>query len=95
MEAGKCKLLVLSSCSGASVRTALEVMRAGAAGVLAFRWQVEEESCALYIERFYDVYLDAAQPKGLAEAYRYACKAAQGDAGDLPTWASAMAIVRD
>lgn len=95
MEAGKCKLLVLSSCSGASVRTALEVMRAGAAGVLAFRWQVEEESCARYIQRFYDVYLDAAQPKDLAEAYRYACKAAQGDAGDLPTWASAVAIVRD
>lgn len=95
MEAGKCKLLVLSSCSGASVRTVLEVMRSGAAGVLAFRWQVEEESCARYIERFYDVYLDATQPKGLAEAYRYACKAAQGDAGDLPTWASAMAIVRD
>ncbi len=95
MKAGNCKLLVLSSCSGASVRTALEVMRAGAMGVLAFRWQVEDQTCARFIRRFYLAYFDLANTQGFAEAYRRACAGSHDEARGSPTWASALAIVRD
>lgn len=95
MYQGDCKLLVLSSCSGASLRTALEVMRAGASGVLGFRWEVEEKSCVRYIKRFYNAYLDPDHPMTLPDAYRHACAAERGDAGESPTWASAVAVVRD
>ncbi|QEK90530.1 CHAT domain-containing protein [Achromobacter insolitus] len=95
MKAGNCKLLVLSSCSGASVRTALEVMRAGAMGVLAFRWQVEEKTCARFIRRFYAAYFDASNTQGFAEAYRRACAGSHDESRGSPTWASALAVVRD
>jgi len=95
MKAGNCKLLVLSSCSGASVRTALEVMRAGAMGVLAFRWQVEEQTCARFIRRFYRAYFDLSNTQGFAEAYRRACAGSHDESRGTPTWASALAIVRD
>ena len=95
MKAGNCKLLVLSSCRGASVRTALEVMRAGAMGVLAFRWQVEEKTCARFIRRFYAAYFDPANTQGFAEAYRRACAGSHDESRGSPTWASALAVVRD
>lgn len=95
MKKGNCKLLVLSSCKGGSVRTALEVMRAGAMGVLAFRWQVEEKSCSRFMKRFYAAYFDPANTQGFAEAYRQACAGAHDEARGTPTWASALAVVRD
>lgn len=95
MKAGNCKLLVLSSCNGASVRTALEVMRAGAMGVLAFRWQVEERTCARFIRRFYAAYFDVSNTQGFAEAYRRACAGSHDESRGSPTWASALAVVRD
>ncbi len=95
MKKGNCKLLVLSSCKGGSVRTALEVMRAGAMGVLAFRWQVEEKSCSRFMKRFYAAYFDPTNTQGFAEAYRQACAGAHDEARGTPTWASALAVVRD
>ncbi|MFD4838223.1 CHAT domain-containing protein [Achromobacter sp. NPDC058515] len=95
MKRGNCKLLVLSSCSGATARTALEVMRGGAAGVLAFRWPVEDKYCARFMKRFYAAYFDASNTQGLPEAYRSACSGAHDENYGVPTWASAMAVVRD
>lgn len=95
MKDGNCKLLVLSSCTGASVRTAVEVMRAGAEGVLAFRWEVEEKSCARFIDYFYHAYVEVFDNEGVPEAYRRACASARAEIGGTPTWASAVAVVND
>lgn len=95
MKQGNCKLLVLSSCSGGSARTALEVMSAGALGVLAFRWQVDDKFCARFMQRFYTAYFDASNTQGIPEAYRRACAGTHDEARGTPTWASALAVVRD
>lgn len=95
ISGGDCKLLVLSSCNGASEDSAKAAMEAGAAGMLAFRWPVDDEQCVTFIQHFYDAYFDEATSHRISEAYRCACERTYRDSPTKPTWASAMAVVRD
>lgn len=95
ISGGDCKLLVLSSCNGASEDSAKAAMEAGAAGMLAFRWPVDDEQCVTFIQHFYDAYFDEATSHSISEAYRCACERTYRDEPEKPTWASAMAVVRD
>jgi hypothetical protein len=93
LRAGGCKMVVLSSCEGASALTALETMRRGVEGMLGFRWMVEEELCVKYFERFYEAYLKRG--KTFCEAYRSACRQLLEVNDASPVWASALAVLRD
>ncbi|WP_188702528.1 CHAT domain-containing protein [Silvimonas iriomotensis] len=93
VEEGDCKLVVLSSCRGSSLRSAIEIMRGGAEAVLGFRWEVDEHDCTEYFEQFYEAYLRRGRP--FSQAYRDACRATQRLHFSSPLWASAVAVVRD
>jgi hypothetical protein len=91
--AGQCRMVVLSSCEGASALTALETMRHGVRGMLGFRYMVEEDLCVEYFARFYDAYLRHEQ--SFCESYRFACSQLQQGHDGSPAWASALAVLRD
>jgi CHAT domain-containing protein len=90
---GSCRLVVLSSCRGASLRTAIEVMKAGAEAVLGFRWDVDDGACVDYFRSFYAAYL--GEGRSFSSAYCEACREVQTLAHGTPIWASAVAVVRD
>jgi len=91
---GGCDLVfVLSSCSGSSLRTAIETMRAGAKAALGFRWDVNDRACVEYFRRFYAEYL--RNKKTLPEAYCEACRRISLSQRGVPIWASAVAVMRD
>ena len=91
---GGCNLVfVLSSCSGSSLRTAIETMRAGAKAALGFRWDVNDRACVEYFRRFYTEYL--GNKKTIPEAYCEACRRISVSQRGVPIWASAVAVVRD
>lgn len=91
---GDCHLVfVLSSCSGSSLRTAIETMRAGAKAALGFRWDVNDRACVEYFRRFYVEYL--RNGKTLPEAYCEACRRISLSQRGVPIWASAVAVVSD
>lgn len=90
---GKCPLLVLSSCSGSSLRTAIEAMRKGADAVIGFRWDVNDAVCVDYFKYFYKAY--AVDHRSLSQAFKEACSGVEDDAHGTPLWASAIAVVRD
>ncbi|MGA7777630.1 MAG: CHAT domain-containing protein [Paraburkholderia sp.] len=93
LRAGHCRMLVLSSCEGASALTAIETMRRGVECMLGFRWMVEEKLCVEYFKRFYESYLTMGQP--FCESYRSACSQLQAAKDGSPAWASALAVLRD
>jgi hypothetical protein len=90
---GSCSLVVLSSCRGASLRTAAETMSAGALAVIGFRWDVDDRVCVEYFKRFYNAYL--CDGKTLSESYHRACRDVQSMERGIPLWASAIAVVRE
>jgi CHAT domain-containing protein len=90
---GSCRLVVLSSCGGASLRTAIETMKAGAEAVLGFRWEVEDAHCVDFFRRFYSAYL--TEKRSLSAAYCEACRFVQKLDMGKPIWASAVAVVND
>ena len=87
------RLVFLSSCQSASIRTAIELASAGVENVLAFRWDVTEEGVAKYIVSFYTEFLE--NMKGIPESFRRACVEARNNRRGDPLWASAIAIVND
>jgi hypothetical protein len=93
LRAGLCRMLVLSSCEGASALTAIETMRRGVESMIGFRWMVEEKLCVEYFKRFYEAYLIMGQP--FCESYRSACSQLQAAKDGSPAWASALAVLRD
>ncbi|MFM0258423.1 CHAT domain-containing protein [Paraburkholderia sediminicola] len=93
LRMGRCKMVVLSSCEGASALTAIETMRRGVEGMLGFRWKVEENLCVEYFQRFYESYLIGKQ--SFCESYRSACSQLQQSKDGSPAWASALAVLRD
>lgn len=92
---GHCKLLVLSSCSAASPLAARIAMEGGAMGMLAFRWPVDDSQCTRFIKHFYEEFCKPSNKHGFAGAYRRACEGTHAEKPWLPTWASAVAVVRD
>jgi CheY-like chemotaxis protein len=92
-QGGSRLVFVLSSCSGSSLRTAIETMRAGAEAVIGFRWDVNDEACVEYFRRFYKEYL--RNKRTLPESYCEACRRIFISKRGLPIWASAIAVVRD
>ncbi|WP_233885449.1 CHAT domain-containing protein [Paraburkholderia flagellata] len=92
-QGGSRLVFVLSSCSGSSLRTAIETMRAGAKAVIGFRWDVNDHACVEYFRRFYTEYI--RNKKTLPEAYCEACRRISLSQRGLPIWASAIAVVRD
>jgi CHAT domain-containing protein len=90
---GGCHLIVLSSCEGASVLTAMEAMRCGAEGVIGFRWIVDDQLCVNYFKRFYESYLKEGHSYSVS--FRDACNEVSEEVNKLPTWASAVAVLRD
>ncbi|MFM0631220.1 CHAT domain-containing protein [Paraburkholderia xenovorans] len=93
MRRGHCRLAVLSSCGGSSLRTAIETMRNGAEAVIGFRWDVNDAVCIDYFKAFYRAF--ALEHRSLPEAYHDACRAVEASAHGSPLWASAIAVVRD
>jgi len=93
VSAANIRMVLLSSCSGSSLRTAIEVMRKGAEAVLGFRWDVNDRACVEYFRHFYRLYL--TRNKSIAEAYCGACHEVQSSMHGLPIWASAIAVVKD
>ncbi|WP_322028518.1 CHAT domain-containing protein [Paraburkholderia sp. J76] len=87
------RVVLLSSCSGSSLRTAIEVMRNKAQAVLGFRWTVDDGACVEYFRQFYRSYL--IDNKSISEAYYGACRGVRNSNHGLPIWASAVAIVND
>ncbi|MEJ0002974.1 MAG: CHAT domain-containing protein [Pararobbsia sp.] len=92
-QGGSRPVFVLSSCSGSSLRTAIETMRSGAKGAIGFRWDVNDRACVEYFRRFYTEYL--LNKKTLPEAYCEACRRSSLSQRGVPIWASAVAVVRD
>ncbi|MGF6743936.1 CHAT domain-containing protein [Paraburkholderia atlantica] len=90
---GGCHLMVLSSCEGASVLTAMETMKRGAEGMIGFRWKVEDNLCADYFDEFYRSYLWSG--RSIAESFRDASVGVHSGVRQVPTWASAVAVLRD
>jgi len=91
---GACKLVVLSSCRGASPLTAEQVMKSGGIeGVLGFRWDVDDEVCADYMRCFYQAHLK--DRRSLPEAYQIACRSTRNSNHGTPVWASAVAVLQD
>ncbi|MGA7817595.1 CHAT domain-containing protein [Caballeronia sp.] len=93
MQAGNCKMLVLSSCEGASVLSAIETMRLGAHGMIGFRWVVKDEACLQYFRHFYRSFLE--DRRTFSESYQLACEGLRRTSVAEPTWASAVAVVLD
>jgi hypothetical protein len=93
MRSGGCRLIVLSSCNGSSLRTAIETMRNGAEAVVGFRWDVNDVVCIDYFRYFYRAF--GVERRTLPQAYRDACRAVEAAAHGTPLWASAIAVVRD
>jgi hypothetical protein len=93
LNKGDGHLMVLSSCEGTSVKTAMETMKGGAEGVIGFRWEVDDALCVEYFNRFYRSYLKDG--RSYSESFRDACREVYGDFNSLPTWASAVAVLRD
>ncbi|SAL05177.1 CHAT domain protein [Caballeronia calidae] len=93
MHAGGCRFLVLSSCDGASVTSAIEIMRLGAYGMLGFRWVVTEETCVKFFGHFYKSFL--RERHTLSESYQFACEQLRSVSQAEPAWASAVAVIRD
>jgi CHAT domain-containing protein len=91
-EAG-IRMVLLSSCSSSSLRTAIELMRTKADAVIGFRWDVNDHACVEYFENFYRMYVK--QRKSIAEAYCGACRKVRMSSHGLPIWASAIAVVKD
>jgi hypothetical protein len=87
------RLVFLSSCQSASIRTAIEMASAGVQNVLGFRWDVTEEGVAKYMATFYTEFLE--NRKGITESFRQACVEARNSRRGDPLWASAIAIVND
>ncbi|QCP52771.1 CHAT domain-containing protein [Trinickia violacea] len=92
LRMGHTRMVVLSSCEGASAMTALETMRVGVERMLGFRWKVEEDMCVEYFRRFYEKYL---VDQNLCESYRFACNELRLARDGSPAWASALAVQRD
>ncbi|MDR5760981.1 CHAT domain-containing protein [Caballeronia sp. LZ035] len=94
VQAGGCELVVLSSCRGASVQTAIQTIRGGAKAVLGFRWDVDAAGCKRFFDRFYEVYLRDihSESHSIGEAYRDACQNAKAAFSGMPLWASAVAV---
>ncbi len=86
------RMVVLSSCEGASARTARETMRVGIERLIGFRWKVEADLCEQYFQCFYEKYL---VDQNLCEAYRFACNELKLARGGSTAWASAVAVLRD
>ncbi|MBN3759304.1 CHAT domain-containing protein [Burkholderia sp. Ac-20365] len=93
LNEGGCKFMVLSSCEGVSIVTAIETMKGGAEGVVGFRWKVDDELCAGFFDRFYQAYF--RQGNSFAESFREACTDVKSEQMLIPTLASAMAVLRD
>lgn len=89
---GETRMVVLSSCEGASAMTAGETMRYGVKRMVGFRWRVEENQCVEYFRHFYEKYL--AQ-QDLGESYRFACNALERKKDGDPAWASVLAVSID
>jgi CheY-like chemotaxis protein len=83
-------LVFLSSCQSISVRTAVEMMKAGVSGVLGFRWEVDENVAIEFVREFYKSYVEFGQ--SVIEAYRSACSEARVVNMGQPLWASAILI---
>lgn len=93
VSAAKINMVLLSSCSGSSLRTAIEIMRTDAEAVLGFRWDVNDYACVGYFKQFYELYLN--QKKRVSQAYCGACSQNRQSEYGLPVWASAVAVVKN
>jgi hypothetical protein len=93
VQAAGVRLVLLSSCSGSSLRTTIEIMRTNAEAVLGFRYDVDDYACVEYFKRFYHLYLE--ERKTVPEAYCGACSKAHSATIALPIWASAIAVVKN
>lgn len=87
------RMVVLSSCSGSSLRSAIEVMKTRAESVIGFRWDVNDHACVDYFDSFYRLYLK--DRKSIAEAYCGACRQVGLSNRGLPIWVSAVAVVKN
>lgn len=90
---GECGLVVLSCCRGASTRTAIEMMRAGASATIGFRWDVEDLPVVDYFGDFYRAIFK--ENKSLSGSFRDACHEQYCRLSGSPLWASAIAVVQD
>ena len=93
VQAAGVRLVLLSSCSGSSLRTTIEIMRTNAEAVLGFRYDVNDYACVEYFKHFYHLYLE--EHKTVPEAYCGACSGARSATIALPIWASAIAVVKN
>ncbi|CAB3770088.1 CHAT domain-containing protein [Paraburkholderia humisilvae] len=93
LSEGGCHLMVLSSCEGASAVTAMETMKGGIGAVVGFRWNVDDDLCAEYFARFYRSYFWHGCT--ISESFRDACDEAVSTVDLMPTWASAVAVLKD
>jgi hypothetical protein len=82
--------IFLSSCQSASVKTAIEMRKAGVDHVIGFRWEVEETTAADFVRAFYQAYLERGDHT--AKAFRFACDQARLAAEGKPAWASAIVL---
>jgi hypothetical protein len=93
VSAANINMVLLSSCSGSSLRTSIEIMRTDAEAVLGFRWDVNDHACVGYFRKFYELYLN--QNKRVSQAYCGACSESRQSEYGLPVWASAIAVVKN
>jgi CHAT domain len=84
------RLVVLSACQGVSVDTARLLHAAKGIAVLGFRWEVQADAAAEFVENFYRAYLRERQP--MAAAYRTACF--MGNVAQF-AWAAAVLLDHD
>lgn len=87
------ELVFLSSCQSGSIRSAIEMTKAGVNNVMGFRWKVSEATAVTYVQSFYRSYL--LDGNRVSEAFRSACYEAMNRNRGDPIWASAIAIVND